>query len=95
MFIEIVSDEQLTKLISTDGYLVNIDYPTKDIKLHKTSCRFCDPRNSGGVKVDSKRANNTGEFWFSESSKEASKKANEIAMDKGYAYSTCSECNPV
>jgi len=94
MFVEIVSDEQLAKLLSTEGYLVNVDHPTKDVKLHKISCRYCDPTSPVGVKIGSKRTNKTGEFWFSESYTEASMRANEIATDKRYANSTCSKCNP-
>ncbi len=66
MLIEVTNDQQLRKLLSTSGFLVNVDYPTKYVTLHMISCRYCDPKSSVGVKPSSKRLNNTGEFWYSE-----------------------------
>lgn len=94
MLIEITSDRQLKKLLSTIGFLVNVDYPTKDVKLHKIDCKYCNPSSPLGVKPSSKRLNNTGEFWFSDNRGEANSKAGEIANNKGYNYSLCAICNP-
>lgn len=94
MLTEITSDEQLEKLLSTMGFLVNVDYPTKDVKLHKIDCKYCDPSSAVGVKPSSKRLNNTGEFWFSNNRSEANSKAEEIADKRGCDYSLCAICNP-
>ena len=75
MLIEVTSDQQLEKLLSTSGFLVNVDYPTKDVTLHMISCRYCDPSSPVGVKPSSKRLNNTGEFWYSDNPFEANSKA--------------------
>lgn len=92
--IEIVNDEQLITLLSSPGFLVNVDYPTRDVKLHRICCKYCDPRRRIGVKPSSKSLNKTGEFWFSAHYKEAVSKATEIAETKGYKYQLCPLCNP-
>jgi len=94
MLTEIISDEQLKKLLPTMGFLVNVDYPTKNVKLHRIDCRYCDPTRSISVKPTSKRLNNTGEFWHSENRDEASSKAKDIAANRGYNHSLCAICNP-
>ena len=94
MLTEITSDEQLKKLLSTEGFLVNVDYPTRDVKLHRIDCKYCDPNNSVGVKPSKKRLNKTGEFWYSNNRDEANSKAEEIACKRGYYYSLCAVCNP-
>ena len=94
MLTEITRDEQLKKLLSTTGCLVNVDYPTKDVKLHRIDCKYCNPSSSVGVKPSSKRLNNTGEFWYSNNRNEANSKAEEVASKRGYNYSLCAICNP-
>jgi hypothetical protein len=91
---KIISDDQLKKLLSTSGFLVNIDYPTRDVKLHRIYCKYCNPGLSIGVKPSSKVLNKTGEFWYSKKRDEADSKAEEIARGKGYKYSLCAVCNP-
>jgi len=91
---EINSDEQLGRLISTKGFLVNVDHPTRDVKLHKISCKFCDPKNPKGVKPSSKKLSKTGEFWYSDNLNEADSKAQVIAIKRRYKYSLCAICNP-
>jgi hypothetical protein len=94
LLIEVVDDEHLKKLISNSGFLLNIDYPTKNVKLHKITCVHCNPDNSLAVKPSSKRQNKTGEIWFSDSRQEADSKAIEIIKKRGYQYTMCSRCNP-
>ncbi len=94
MLIEVASDEQLIALLSTTGFLVNVDYPTKKVKLHKINCRYCDPQNPFGVKPSNKRLKETGEFWFSDNRNETHSKAEEIASKRGYTYSFCPICKP-
>ena len=94
MLTEIISDEQLEKLLSAKGFLVNVDYPTRDVKLHGIHCKYCNPSSSIGVKPSSKRLNNTGEFWYSNNRNEAISKAEEISSKRGYNYSLCANCNP-
>lgn len=94
MLIEVLEDEQLKTLLFSDGFLVNVDYPTRDVKLHNIKCKYCNPENSVGAKPSSKKLNNTGEFWYSDNRKEANSKAIEIAAKRGYNYSVCAHCNP-
>jgi len=90
---EILTDEQLIDLYTTPGYLVAVDYPKKEVKLHTIDCMLADPISSVGVKPSKARENNTGEFWVSESRDEANSKAEEIAKNKGYTYTICPICN--
>jgi hypothetical protein len=90
---EILTDEQLIDLYTTPGYLVAVDYPKKEVKLHTVDCMLADPISSVGVKPSKARENKTGEFWFSESREEANLKAEEIAKNKGYTYTVCPICN--
>jgi ribosomal protein L40E len=93
--IEVLDDEHLKKkLFSNSGFLVNVDYPTKDVKLHRIHCRHCNPENPVAVKPSSKRQNKTGEFWYSDNRQEANSKATEIATKRGYKYAVCAHCNP-
>jgi len=92
--IEIISDEQLEKLLSATGFLVNIHYLSKDAKLHRIDCRYCNPSNPIGVKPSSKRLKNTGEIWYSENRDEAISKAEEVSSKRGYKNSPCAICNP-
>ena len=94
VLIKILDNKQLKTLLNKKGYLVNIDYPTKDAKLHEISCRFCNPDDPQGVQPTSKSDTNNGEFWFSDSRNEAVQKAKDIASEKGYRYSLCGICNP-
>ena len=93
MLTEIITDQQLIDLYTTPGYLVAVDYPKKEVKLHTIDCMLADPISSVGVKPSKARENNTGEFWVSESLDEATSKAQEIAKNKGYTYKVCPICD--
>ena len=93
MLTEIVSDEQLINLYTEDGYLVAVDYPKKEVKLHTIDCMLADPISSVGVKPSKARETKTGEFWYSKNRSEANSKAEEIAKKKGYTYLVCPICN--
>jgi hypothetical protein len=93
MLTKIVTDQQLIDLYTTPGYLVAVNYPKKEVKLHTIDCMLADPISSVGVKPSKARENNTGEFWVSESRDEAVSKAEEIAKNKGYTYTVCPICN--
>jgi hypothetical protein len=90
--IEIITDKQLIDLYTTPGFLVAVDYPKKEVKLHTVDCMLADPISSVGVKPSKARENRTGEFWFSESRAEANSKGEEIAK-KEYKYIVCPICN--
>jgi len=94
LLIEVFNDEQLKELILNRGFLLNVDYPTRDVKLHKITCSNCNPKSSIGVKPSSKRQNKTGEFWYSVNRQEAISKAIEISKKRGYRYSFCLKCKP-
>ena len=94
LLIEVLDNRHLSRLISNGGFLLNVDYPTNSVKLHKISCMYCNPDNSVSVKPSSKRQNKTGELWYSENRQEANSKAIEISKKRGYQYTTCSHCNP-
>ena len=93
MLTEIVSDEQLINLYTEDGYLVAVDYPKNEVKLHTIDCMLADPISSVGVKPSKARENKTGECWYSKNRSEANSKAEEIAKKKGYTYIVCPICN--
>ena len=93
MLTEIVNDEQLIKLYTEFGYLVAVDYPKNEVKLHTVDCMLADPISSVGVKPSKARETKTGEFWYSKNRSEANSKAEEIAKKKGYTYLVCPICN--
>lgn len=93
MLTEIVSDEQLIKLYTEGGYLIAVDYPKNEIKLHTVDCMLADPISSIGVKPTKSRADKTGEFWYSMKRSEVEAKAKDIAEQKGYTYLVCPICN--
>ena len=93
MLTEIVTDQQLIDLYTTPGYLVAVDYPKKEVKLHTIDCMLADPISRVGVKPSKARENNTGEFWVSESRDEAVSKAKDVATNKGYTYTVCPICD--
>jgi len=90
---EIVTDQQLIDLYTTPGYLVAVDYPKKQVKLHTIDCMLADPISRVGVKPSKAKENNTGEFWVSEIRDEATSKAQRIANNKGYTYTVCPICD--
>jgi len=92
--IEVFDDEHLRRLISNSGFLLNVDYPTKNVKLHRIACVVCNPNNSIAVKPSSKKQNKTGEFWYSDNRQEAYFKAVEFSKRSGYRYSLCLSCKP-
>jgi hypothetical protein len=89
----IVSDDQLIKLYTEGGYLVAVDYPKNEVKLHTIDCMLADPISTVGVKPSKARENKAGEFWYSEDRDEANAKAEEIAKNKGYAFIVCPICD--
>lgn len=93
MLTEIVSDEQLIKLYTESGYLVAVDYPKMEVKLHTIDCMLADPISTVGVKPSRAKANKTGEFWYSKEHNEVILKAKEIAKKKGYTNLVCPICN--
>ena len=93
MLTEIVDDDQLIKLYNEGGYLVAVDYPKNEIKLHTIDCMLADPISTVGVKPSKAKANKTGEFWYTKERDEANSKAEEIAKNKGYTYIVCPICN--
>ena len=95
MLVEVNSDEQLITLLGgRPGFLINVYYPTRTVKIHSIRCKYCDPRRKIGVKPSSKRLKKTGEFWYSHNRNEVNSKANEIAETRGYKYHLCTLCNP-
>ena len=93
MLTEIVTDDQLIKLYNEGGYLIAVDYTKQEIKLHTIDCMLADPISSVGVKPTKSKEAKTGEFWYSKERKEVTKKAEEIAKQKGYTYLDCAICN--
>jgi hypothetical protein len=91
LLIEVVEDKQLKSLLFSDGFLINVDFPTRDVKLHNVKCKYCNPDSPAGAKPSSKKPNDTGEFWYSDSREEANSKATEIATKRGYNYSVCAQ----
>ena len=92
--IEVINDEQLKSLNGTRGFLINADYPTKDVKIHCVNCKFCNPSNLQGVKPSSKKSSSTGEFWYSVYYDETLRKAEEISKTRKYNITFCKNCLP-
>ena len=93
MLTEIVSDEQLIKLYTESGYLVAVDNPKMEVKLHTIDCMLADPISTIGVKPSRAKANKTGEFWYSKEHSEVILKAEEIAKKKCYTNLVCPICD--
>lgn len=93
MLTEITSDKQLIELYTKGGFLIAVDYPKNQLKLHTIDCMLADPISSVGVKPSKSKASKTGEFWYSKDRSEAILKAKEIARKKGYTYSVCPICD--
>ena len=93
MLTEIMTDKQLIDLYTSNGYIVYVDYPKKEVKLHTVDCMLADPISSVGVKPTKSRADKTGEFWYSMKRGEAVSKAEDIAKQKGYTFLICPICN--
>lgn len=93
MLVEIMTDKQLIDLYTSNGILVAVDYPKKEVKLHTVDCMLADPISRVGVKPSKARENNTGEFWFSDSREEVIAKGKEIAENKGYNFIICPICD--
>ena len=83
----------MIKLYTEGGYLVAVDYPKNEVKLHTIDCMLADPISSIGLKPSKAKENKTGEFWYSKEKKETTSKAEEIANSKGYTYIVCPICN--
>jgi hypothetical protein len=94
MLIQITTDEKLKKLFSESGFILNVDYPTRDVKLHRTKCQYANPDNARGMKPSSKASNQTGEFWYSKNRTELVQKADEFRRKRKFRFAFCSECNP-
>jgi hypothetical protein len=94
LLIEVSSNEHLKRLLSDSGFLLNIDYPTRNVKLHRITCTHSNPDNSVAVKPSSKRQDRTGEIWYSDKRKEANSKAIEVSKKRGFRYSFCHKCKP-
>ena len=94
LLIEVFDDAHLRKLVSDRGFLLNVDYPTRNVKLHRIDCVLCNPDNPVAVRPSSKRKNKTGEFWFSDKRQEVNSKAIEVTEKRGYRYSFCLKCKP-
>ena len=93
MLTEIMTDKQLIDLYTSNGYIVYVDYPKNEVKLHTVDCMLADPISKVGIKPSKARENNTGEVWFSDSCEEVIVKGKEIAEEKGYTYVVCPICD--
>jgi hypothetical protein len=93
MLTEIMTDKQLIDLYTSNGYIVYVDYPKKEVKLHTVDCMLADPISKVGIKPSKARENNIGEVWFSGSREEVIVKGNEIAKEKRYNYIVCPICD--
>ena len=98
----IESSSQLYSLYSSGkkGYIANIKYngnksPLKGtIKLHKTSCMYCNPHNLRGIKPERKIPFVTGELLYAETLKEAYKIIFAFQANGQFFYYRCYICKP-
>jgi hypothetical protein len=94
MIVQVLTDEELKKLLEETGFIINVDYPTKDVKVHRISCPRVNPDKPGGAKPSSKTLNKTGKFWYSENHNEILQKAKEVANTRKFKVALCIICNP-
>jgi hypothetical protein len=94
MAIQIFTDEELKKFLSESGFILNVDYLTRDVKLHRIKCQYVNPDSARGMKPSSKTSNQTGEFWYSKNRTELVQKADEFRRKRKFGFALCSECNP-
>jgi hypothetical protein len=94
MTVQIFTDEELKKLLRETGFVLNVDYPTKDIIVHRTSCKHVNPVNPNGIRPSSKSSNNTGEFWYSNSREDILRKVREISQARRLKLRFCRVCDP-
>lgn len=93
MLTEIVTDKQLIDLYTSNGFLVAVDYPKKEARLHTVDCMLADPISRIGVKPSKALESGSGEFWFSDSREEVIAKGKEIAKNKDYKFIVCPICD--
>ena len=93
MLNQVETDEQLIELYTKGGFLVAVNYPKNEIKLHTIDCMLADPISSVGVKPTKAIESKTGEFWYSKERSEINSKAEKIAEEKSYKYIICPICN--
>jgi len=84
----IKDNTHLRALLKAGGFVINLDYPTKTVELHKAQCKIYDEQKIVDIDLDRK----TQEMWFSGKYRDACLKAVEIAVEKDYRYSPCSTC---
>ena len=93
LLIQIETDEQLIEMYTKGGFLVAVNYPKNEIKLHTIDCMLADPISTVGVKPTKSKETNTGEFWYSKERSEANEKAEEIDKQRNFTYMICRICN--
>jgi hypothetical protein len=94
MTVKISTDEELKNLLRETGFILNVDYPTKDVIVHRTSCKHVNPDNPKGIQPSNKTSNNTGEFWYSNSREDILRKVREISQARKLKLRFCSVCDP-
>ena len=95
MLIEITGDEELKRLLGIDsGFLLDADYPSNLVAIHRIKCKFCNPETNASLSPSDKRQNNVGEIWYSDKRQKIFSKAREISEKRGCAISSCKVCNP-
>ena len=83
MLRRICSDEELSATRISEGFVINMDYVTKTVVLHRASCPYCDVKRIMGMRPTSKTERGDGEYWFSENEDEATKKCQLLATNSG------------
>ena len=92
--IEITGDKELKRLIGIDnGFLLSVNFLTKNQIIHRINCKFCDPENDSGIKPSNKIQDKSGEVWFSNKHNQILVKAEEFNI-KGHTFSLCKICIP-
>jgi hypothetical protein len=94
MAVQVNTDKQLKKLLGKRGFILKVDYPTKDAIVHRTSCPNVNPDNPKGIHPSIKTSTKTGEFWYSDSREETLKKVREIVRTKKLRLRFCAVCCP-
>jgi hypothetical protein len=94
MAVQVSTDKELKNLHRKKGFILNVDYLTKDVVVHRTSCPHVNPDNPKGIRPSSKTLNKTGEFWYCNSREDTLQKVGELGRTTKLKLRLCAVCKP-
>jgi len=94
MAIQVSTNEELKNLLGKTGFILSVDYATKDATVHRTGCPHVNPDSPKGIHPSYKTSNKTGEFWYSDHREGTLQKVKEIERTRKLKLRFCAVCNP-